>query len=78
MQVIIHGREGVLFEGAAHALSASNERGAFDLLPMHSRFVSTFTGELTLHLSGGRQQKFTLQSGVIRLDQNQAEVFVGI
>lgn len=77
-KVVVYGRQGVIFEGQARALTATNDRGTFDILPMHSRFVSTFQGALTLHLAGKKNQILELQSGVIRVDQELAEVFEGI
>jgi len=78
LKVVVYGRQGVIFEGQVTALTAVNDRGTFDILPMHSRFVSTFEGALTLHLPNSKSQILELQSGVIRVDQELAEVFDGI
>ena len=77
LRVNIHSREGTLFNGEADALSASNEAGVFDILPMHSRFVATFSGDIILH-QDKTEQKIALTGGVIRVIDNQVEVFVGI
>lgn len=77
LRVNIHSREGVLFNGEADALSASNDAGVFDILPMHSRFVATFSGDIILH-QGKTDQKIALTGGVIRVVDNQVEVFVGV
>ena len=76
LEVRVHSRSGLVFNGQARAISAANEVGVFDILPMHSRFVATFSGDLTIH-QGKTQKKLDLNGGVIRVVDNRVEIFVG-
>lgn len=78
IEVKIHDREGLVFEGQVRAVSAYNDRGLFDILPVHSNFISVLRKKLILHKTDGSKQEIHLDSGVVRVLLNKATVFVGI
>jgi len=78
LQVMIRDRTGTLFEGAVEALSSENDSGPFDILGMHINFVSIIHSLLTLHFPGGSSQKLSFETGVLALQDNRVEVYIGI
>ena len=74
----IHDRTGVVFSGEVRGISAYNARGLFDVLPLHSNFISVLRKKLVLHKSDGSKEEIHLDSGVIRILLSKAVVFVGV
>jgi F0F1-type ATP synthase epsilon subunit len=67
----------VLFRGEVRAVSSYNVRGAFDILPMHSQFITLIEKELILHLDDTQEQRFKVTKGVMHVMNDQVKIFVG-
>jgi len=78
LQVVIRKREGILFEGEAWALSSINDVGPFDVLAYHSNFVSPLNEKIVVHISRKETKEFVVNKGVMRVEENKVEVYVGI
>lgn len=76
--VTIYNLESTLYEGKVNALTSVNERGKFDILPLHSNFISIVTDYLILHESNGNKKEFKLSEGVLKMSNNQAFIFLGL
>lgn len=76
--VKIQNRQKVIFEGEALALTADNEAGPFDVLSRHANFVSIIKNFLVLHRSDKKFEKIEIKSGILRVWNNQASVFLDI
>lgn len=68
----------VVFEGEVVAISSINSRGPFDVLPLHSQFISLIEKEVTLHHESGEKTVYELVRGVMRVLRNEVKVFLGI
>lgn len=77
LSVIVRNREGILFQGNIVSLSGTNEKGIFDILPLHSNFISLIDQTITLKTVGGEIKQIDVPSGVLRVIENSIEVFVG-
>jgi len=78
LHVVIREREGVLFEGDAWAISSVNDVGPFDILAYHSNFVSPLNEKVVVHIDRSTHKEFEVNKGVMRVEENRVEVFVGI
>ena len=78
IDLVIRKRDGVLYEGSARAFSSLNEIGKFDILSMHSNFVTTIQEKITIHLTGGSEKEINIENGVLRVKENKIEVYLGI
>ncbi len=76
--VSVRGPEKLLYEGDVSALSSVNERGPFDVLPMHENFISIIGQKLVLTLKNGEIKEFPVDKGVMRTYKNNVDVFLGI
>jgi len=78
LSILIRDRSGVLFEGKAEALSSYNERGLFDILPLHTNFISLIKQEVIIKSTDGEEKRIPLESGVLKVNKNIVEVYLGI
>lgn len=76
--VTIYSLESVLFKGQVNALTSFNEKGRFDILPMHSNFISIIQKYIILQQKDGVEKEFKLNQGVLKLTNNQAYIFLGL
>lgn len=74
----VHDRSGVVFEGEVRAVSSYNSRGLFDILPIHSNFISVLRQKLILYKIDGSKQEMHLDSGVMRVLLGKAVVYIGL
>lgn len=78
LHVTVRDRTGVLFDGGVEALSSENDSGPFDILGLHINFISIIHSILTLHFPGETSQKLSFSTGVLALQDNKVEVYIGI
>ena len=78
ISVTIYSLEHILYSGKVSALTSVNEKGKFDILPLHSNFISIVKDYLILHEKQGMEKKYKLSQGVLKLSNNQAFIFLGL
>ena len=78
LQVMVRSREGVKYQGPANFVSGINARGLFDILPMHSNFISTISQKLWLEKPEGERVEFNVDNGVIHVSNNQVLAYLSI
>ena len=76
--IVIRDRDGVLFDGKAESLSSYNETGEFDVLSLHTNFISIISRNITVRLEGGAVKSLPIQTGVMKVNKNNIEVYLGI
>ena len=78
LEVTIEDTGTVLYEGPAYAVSSTNERGPFDILPYHNNFIALVQKYITIHKTKDEKIDLQIESGVLRQHQNKVQVFVGV
>lgn len=68
----------VYYDGQAKSVSASNEKGPLDILPAHENFISIIRGKLIIIDTSNKKSEFKLDKGVMHVNNNKVEVFLGI
>lgn len=76
--ISIRDREGVLFEGSAHSVTAYNTKGEFDILPLHANFISLISEKVIIRTEGVAPQTVQLQTGILKVRSNIIEIYIGI
>lgn len=77
--ITIKRRDGILVQGDDFfALSSTNERGVFDILPQHANFITMVKEKVILHKKDGTKQEIPLKSGVLHVTNNVIEVYIDI
>ena len=78
ISAVVRDRSGVVFDDQIRGVTAYNDRGMFDVLPVHSNFISVLRKKLVLHKTDGSKQEIHLDSGVIRVLTGKIEAFIGL
>lgn len=76
--LIIYNQVGVVYSGEAKALACANNKGEFSILPGHTNFISLVTEPITIYLKDNSTKKFDVGLGVLRVLNNQIEVYTGL
>lgn len=74
----VRSREKTLFEGEAKAVTSYNDKGIFDILPYHTNFITLIKKSLIIHKVEGSSEELKVESGVLKVSQNQVHVYLGI
>lgn len=78
LHVSIRNREKVIFDGNALALSSVNTEGPFDVLPQHINFISIIREYIVIYKPDRSKQDYKLRVGLMKVNGNRIEIFVGI
>ncbi len=78
ISVIVRKKDGVIFNGNAESVSSTNDKGNFDILPMHTNFVAIIKNTLIIRPPQKTPVTLSVPRGIIHVKQNAVEVFVGI
>lgn len=78
LRVTVRDRAGALFEGEAEAVSSHNDKGPFDILPLHTNFISIIHKGVVLHLKDKVVKDLSFETGVLKVAENKVEVYLGI
>lgn len=76
--VIIRDRNNLLFQGPVDTISSFNDKGPFDILPEHENFISLINKAVIIHLPGKQEKRIEVESGVLKVRENNVEVYLGI
>jgi len=77
LTVTVRNRERLLFEGKALALSSYDDAGPFDVLPLHTNFISVVKNMLTIIKEDGSRVELPVERGVLKVSSNRVEIYMG-
>ena len=78
LEVNVRSRKKSYFTGSAASLTSLNDKGEFDILPQHANFISLIKDYITLGKGAKEEQKFTISTGVLRVERNKVDVFLNV
>lgn len=78
LSVVIRKKNGVVFSGEAKSITSYNERGTFDILPMHTNFVSVIRDRLEVAKVTNEKIKIPVERGVMRVKENHVEIYLEV
>ena len=79
LHLIIKDRDkGKIFDEEIASLSAINDTGKFDILPLHSHLISLIHNEIKITRTDNREEKMIIQSGVMKVIDNTVSIYLGI
>lgn len=78
LHVIIRDRDKVIINSDVQALSGVNEKGVFDILPLHSNFITLIEQHIILTRMDGTKQEVTINNGILRVIENRVEIYIGV
>ena len=75
---VVRDRNSLLFQGEVNAVSSTNDKGPFDILPQHANFISIIKKHVVLHLAKKQEKRIELESGILKVRDNNVEIYLGI
>ena len=65
-------------EYLATVVSSQNKVGRFDVLPQHINFITLIFDDITIRTSDEEEIKYQFKKGVLEVDKNTVNVFLGV
>ena len=78
LSACIKSKEKILFDGTVRTISSVNERGPFDILPLHANFITLILNYVILDKGLSTERRFDIEKGVLYVLSNKVDVYVGI
>lgn len=76
--LMVRDRNALLFQGEVAAVSSFNDKGPFDILPQHANFISIIKKHVVIHLPTKEKKRIELESGIMKVHNNNVEIYLGI
>lgn len=70
--------EQVIYQGPVTSISSVNEKGTFDVLERHENFITLIQESLTIRPIQGEEMIIPMKKGIMKVNQDQVTVFVGL
>ncbi|MCS7092425.1 MAG: hypothetical protein NZM26_03680 [Patescibacteria group bacterium] len=74
----IQSRQGIIFEGDVESVTSYNAKGKFDVLSLHSNFISLIEKKIIVRNDNKIIQDLDIDIALLRVKENFAEVYLGI
>ncbi len=74
----IRTKSDIVYEGRCNSVTSHNPRGAFDVLPMHTNFITLIDSYVTVNLGLGDEKKFELEHGIMYVMSNSVNIYLGV
>lgn len=79
MHVKVFSPKAVYYDGDALSLTATNDTGVFDILPLHHSFITLLnSGVISIGLASNEKKVIEIDKGLLRMKNNQAVVFLDV
>ena len=78
LKVYVRSKKQTIFEGNAKSISSQNDGGFFDILPMHTNYVTLVKNFVLVDKGLSSEKHIKLDSGIITVVADTVKVFVGI
>ena len=76
--VSVKATDKVLWEGEADSVSSTNSQGPFDVLPLHSNFISVIENKPIIVRIGKEKKEYTFPFSVMYAHSNKVQVFTNL
>lgn len=76
LNVSVRNPEELLYKGEAASITTYNEKGLFDVLPIHENFISIIKDKVIVRGKAGVRE-FPVAKGVIKVEENMVDIFLG-
>lgn len=78
LKVNIKNKDQTVLEDEIKALSSFNEKGPFDILPLHENFISIIKDKVILHRKDGTSKEIAIERGVLKIIENEIDIYLGV
>lgn len=67
-----------LFNGKAATVTSTNSTGEFDILAQHANLISLVKEYVILNKDSLQEKKFTISTGILKVEQDRVDIFLDI
>ena len=78
LHVIVRSRSKTYFDSNALSITSINETGTFDVLPLHANFITMIQEFVLIVLPGGKEQRFEIKGGVLRVLEENVDIYLTV
>ena len=78
LQLIIRNHQEIVFQGVVEAVTSTNAKGEFDVLPRHAFYIGLIEKFIIIHLQGGKKQQIPIDNGVMHVSENIVRIYLVI
>lgn len=76
LHVVVRSRSKTYFDNNAMSITSINETGTFDILPLHANFITMIQEFVLIVLPDGKEQKFEIKGGVLRVLGETVDIYL--
>ena len=77
IHVVIKDKNGLILEDDVTAVSSYNDKGIFDVLPLHTNFITLIREKITIHKKA-ETKDIMLRVGLMKVDANNINIYLGL
>ncbi len=78
LTVTIKDPKSQIFNGEVLSITSTNKKGKFDVLPLHSNFISLIKDFVIVREQNKKEITIPLQSGVLRVGGDKVNILIGV
>jgi F0F1-type ATP synthase epsilon subunit len=76
--VSIKNKKEQLFLGEAFSITSKNDRGVFDILPLHVNFITLIYDFIVIDRNLDTEKRFEIESGILYTLGNKIDIYIGL
>ncbi len=77
LEVNIVSADDNVFDGTVRMLTSKNDDGEFDILPLHTNFITLIKEKIILHKTTKDKQDIPITNGVLKVVENRVDIILG-
>lgn len=77
LQVFVMTGDSVVYNDKAISVSSRNEKGRFDILPLHTNFISIIKEFLVIQINSQEKKQIDIKNGIMRVYENKVQIYIG-
>src|SRR5437763_5813273 len=78
VNVHISSPDEIIYDGEAQAITTINDKGQFDILPLHENLISIIKKRVVVHYKIGKEKKeYPIEKGVFKVQKNKLYILIG-
>lgn len=66
-----------VFDGKVYMLTSKNNDGEFDVLPLHTNFITLIEEKIILHKTSKEKKEIPITNGVLKVAENHVNIILG-
>ena len=76
LNVNIRSKDKMFFSGQVRSLTSFNDKGEFDILPLHTNYISIIKDYIFINKGSSEEKKIVINKGVLRIKEDVLDVFL--